>query len=426
MDDYLHRLYLGLPYDYRRIERWLTDMAEMGWRLDGIGTLGVFQFVKDAPGKVQYAVTYSADVSPYDAGPTEEELALEEFCAATGWKKAASSAQMQVYWNADPNAIPLETDDLGRIRSIRRAMNRQFFPQQLWLLGIFLLQFLMQWVRLKQNPMEFLSRTLSLGLLPLFAVFVLQYGLTILGALGWLHRAEKAAAGGTKVPDMGFYRLTQAMTIAATAGFLALLVLAGESGLVLFVLVLVGLMLMVLTAMMTLSKALGAPRWVNLLFPALAATLLIAVTVPLAPLDSPYKLEPAEGPIAIADLAEDFSADTESLLILESASPVLSYTYHQEDSEAPKDREHHLSCQVMDSQFDWALEICWEYRHDYLNRSDDAVQDISAQVGIPCWKMAGELGYWLTLRFEGRVVYLYTGWELTAEQLQRVIEILEP
>ncbi len=427
MDDYLHRPYMGLPYDYRRLEAWLMDMAEMGWRLDRIGTLGFFQFVKDAPGKVQYAVTYSADVSPYDAGPTEEELALEELCTAAGWKKAASSAQMQIYWNPDPNAVPLETDDLGRIRGIRRAMNKQFFPQQYLLMGLFLFQLLMQWISLKQNPMEFLSRTISVGLLPMFGVLIGGYAATILGALLWLHRAEAAAAKGTRIPAMGFYRWVQGITWAALVCFLVLLTISGAGGLAIWAVVLAVLMLVGIATALAFLKELGAPRWVNFVVPTVVAALLLMVLLPIVTLSNAHSLESAAGPIAIADLSEDFSADTESLLILESASPVLSYTYHQEDSEAPGDREHSLSCQVMDSEFDFALDLCWEYRHDYLKNRGGEVRDISAEVGIPCWGLINERGNtWFALRWESRVVYLYAGWTLTAEQLQRAIGILQP
>lgn len=181
-------------FDHTGMERHFEHMAAKGWMVEKAGAL--WRYRRCEPRKLRFAVTFYPRASMFDPEPTEEELTFREFCERTGWKFACSSAQLQIFYNEDPDAVPIDTDPVIELETLQRTFKRAYLPASLVLLGCCLMQFAMLLSDLATRPLYRLSSSLwtcSTVLLILVAVL-----LTVeLGSYAsWRRKALKAARRG--------------------------------------------------------------------------------------------------------------------------------------------------------------------------------------------------------------------------------------
>ncbi len=168
-------------YDYRGVEDHLSAMAAKGWQLERAGNT-FWKYRREEPARVRYAVTYSADASQFNPGPTQGQQSLEELCGAAGWTKVSDWFQMQIFSTRDPNAVPLETDETLRLACIHRAMRKNFLPScivilllSLWMSSSLLYSLISgNLYRLFENNSRLFSGTMFL-LLAALEVYTLQH-----------------------------------------------------------------------------------------------------------------------------------------------------------------------------------------------------------------------------------------------------------
>lgn len=182
-------------YDRTGLEEHLARMAAEGWLLDKIGQF-LWHYRRIEPKKLTFSVTYFPKASAFDPGPSEEQETFYDFCRHTGWVLAASSAQLQVFYNEGPDPVPIETDPALEVESIHRTMKRGFLPSQLMLLAVAVLDVgLLVW-RLIDDPIGLLASPASvLTALCWVLVFVLT-GVELGGYFWWHRKAVKAAEQG--------------------------------------------------------------------------------------------------------------------------------------------------------------------------------------------------------------------------------------
>ena len=182
-------------YDRTGLEEHLARMAEEGWLLDKIGQF-LWHYRRIEPKKLTFSVTYFPKASAFDPGPSEEQETFYDFCRHTGWVLAASSAQLQVFYNEGPDPVPIETDPVLEVESIHRTMKRSFLPSQLMLLAVAVLDVgLLVW-RLIDDPIGLLASPASvLTAMCWVLVFVLA-GVELGGYFWWHRKAVKAAEQG--------------------------------------------------------------------------------------------------------------------------------------------------------------------------------------------------------------------------------------
>ena len=106
MRDTKRRFEMVSLFDHTHMEKHLTDMAARGWLVEKIGHTG-WVYRRIEPADLTFAVTYFPDASDFDPAPTEEQETFRDFCAHTGWEFAASSAQMQIFYNRRPDPVPI-------------------------------------------------------------------------------------------------------------------------------------------------------------------------------------------------------------------------------------------------------------------------------------------------------------------------------
>ena len=182
-------------YDRTGLEEHLARMAAEGWLLDKIGQF-LWHYRRIEPKKLTFSVTYFPKASAFDPGPSEEQETFYDFCRHTGWVLAASSAQLQVFYNEGPDPVPIETDPALEVESIHRTMKRSFLPSQLMLLAVAVLDVgLLVW-RLIDDPIGLLASPASvLTAMCWVLVFVLT-GVELGGYFWWHRKAVKAAEQG--------------------------------------------------------------------------------------------------------------------------------------------------------------------------------------------------------------------------------------
>lgn len=188
-------------YDRTGMVKHLEKMALQGWMIEKISNWGWF-YEKIEPRRIHFAVSFFPRASEFDPEPTEEQLIFQDFCERTGWKMAAASGQMQIFYNEEEDPLPIETEPAVEVEQISRA-GRRVLPLY-W--GFLVLGFCMggSWCySLFHNPIDLLASATNLftGLcwLVLFVVNLAE----LVTYYTWRRRARRAAKIGEFVPTRG-------------------------------------------------------------------------------------------------------------------------------------------------------------------------------------------------------------------------------
>lgn len=424
------------PYDYHYIQRHLTEMAEKGWRLEKISSFGLWRYRRAEPAKVRYEVTYAPSASAYNSRPTAQEEALTDICAEAGWVKAASVAQLHIYCNEDPDATPLETDELSRIRTLRKAMNRHFIPQYLMLAALFLVQCFMQWSNVRRWPVTTLSSPLMVGNLLMLSLVVLVHLTIIAGYLHWSHRAERAAEEGTEVPESVFYRRFRIVLWFVLVVYLALILLTAELWITGTTLAAAAVMFAVTGFTLECCKEMGAPRWANVLIPFVVTMVVLMLATPLifGFLDTVSLEEqdyPEELPLMLTDLTGGAEEDLVTVTYEQSGSLAASRVRAWQETTDQDGPSIHYT--ILDTDVGFIYEMCCNQLEQEFMRSAEILADGSIQTnqgslwGAEYARRAPDdsSDLWF-ICWEDRIVSLRASWTLTEEQIAVAAEILKP
>ncbi len=199
-------------YDKTGIARHLEKMASEGWLLEKMSAF-TWTYEKIEPKKMQFAVSYYATITDFEPEPTEEQQTFNEFCEHAGWKLAASTVQMQIFYNENENPVPIETDPALEIANLHRKVKKTVFPSYvLLLLCSFMLgaSFIGTWLG---DPVYLLSSALKM-FTGAWSIITLVYTLTeILSYCIWRKKALKMAQQGEFLETHGHRTLGYAVLI---------------------------------------------------------------------------------------------------------------------------------------------------------------------------------------------------------------------
>ena len=265
--------------DRTAITAHLSDMAAQGWMLEKIGGWS-WRYHRAGPRKLRFALVFFP-ASQFDPGPSENLATYRDYCAAAGWGLAAGSAQVQIFYSEDENAVPIETDPAVELSNIRRCVKKGFLGSYWALLALSLFQILFQCYRIWTDPVDTLSSTASLATvlnwLPLDALILAE----LTRYYRWQRKAQAAADAGVPLPDLRSMRWL-GILVMVWAGVIILWMLAsywGSRGMFLLMagmLLYMGLILLLSFAARDAMKHLKAPRWANI---AVTFGIIIALTV---------------------------------------------------------------------------------------------------------------------------------------------------
>ena len=430
MKDVKYKLIDTLLYDYSLIEEKLTQLSAEGWHLEKLGTLA-WKFRRGESKQVRYAVTYAPSASAFNSRPTEAEEDLADLCAQAGWVRIANQAQLHVYRNDDPNAVPLETDEGERLKTIRRSMKKHFFPTELLMIGVFLMQFFMHFHTMTRSPARTLSSPMMVTTLGMCLFVAVIHGVLAVSALLWLRRAQKAVDDGEGIPPNRFYRSFRWVIWAFLAGYLLCLLWTVGLGFLSWVIVTSAAVLLITAGGISLCKRLNAPKWVNMVVPAGLCVLVITVLVPLLifGVDRHMSEEPSPVetlPLTLTQLTGE--TDTERLIPEECSTFLCAYGRYWDIV----GDDVRLSYTIVDVKcpvfYDMLLneqeqQFMQSSLYSYLPIDGELRQQFDAEYVRHSANNTGDR--WL-ICWEDRIVYLKASWMLTDAQLDTIINVLKP
>ena len=417
----------ALIYDYAYLEEKLTRLAAEGWHLEKVGTM-LWKFRRGEPRAVRYAVTYAPSASAFNSRPTEEEEDLTDLCAQAGWVRVANQAQRHVYRNDDPNATPLETDEGERLKNIRRTMFQHFFPQELLMIFLFLLQFFMHCNTMTRSPARTLS-SVTMVSAPAMSLFVAAvHGILTINGLLWLSRARRAVDIGEPVPENRFYRRLQPILWTVLLGYLVCLLLTAGLAFFGWVIFTSAAMLLVVTATIELCKRLNAPRWVNIAAPMILGCITISVLAPMLIFSTETEGPPpaTDLPVTLTQLTGE--TGTERLVMEEDSTFLCSYGRYW-DTGADDVRITYTIVDVKCPLFydmlqgEQELQFMQSSMYSYLPIEGELRDQFEAEYVRHSRNNTGDR--WL-ICWDSRIVSLRASWELTEEQLQTIRDSLMP
>lgn len=148
-------------YDRTGIEAYLEKQAENGWMLDRTSVFG-WHFHRIEPKKIRYSVVYFAKASAFAPELSEAQLVFHDFCKHTGWKLAASNAQMQIFYNEATDPVLIETDAALEVASIHESVKKSHLSSYYFLVGVGILQAALFFWRFFSDPIGILASNANL------------------------------------------------------------------------------------------------------------------------------------------------------------------------------------------------------------------------------------------------------------------------
>ena len=112
---------IGEPYLYDVLERKLEKRSEKGWMADYVGVFFI-KYKKCEPKHRKVQIVYDPDNVEYQTEKSEYSEGLEYYIEDAGWVKACDYFKQKIYYNDDPDAVPVYTDDREKLESIKESM----------------------------------------------------------------------------------------------------------------------------------------------------------------------------------------------------------------------------------------------------------------------------------------------------------------
>ena len=116
-------------YDQQGIEKKLAGMARKGWLIEEMQNAFFWNYRRIEPKELRFAAVYSAMTFDVDADALAAQKEKDELCARDGWIAAASWGSdgfLRVYYNEQPDPVPIETDPVVQTESIYTAMKKRW------------------------------------------------------------------------------------------------------------------------------------------------------------------------------------------------------------------------------------------------------------------------------------------------------------
>ena len=188
-------------YDRSGVSKHLEEMAAKGWLLEKLNGF-YWQYRRIEPQQLRFSVTYFPKATQFAPAPVEGLETFWELCAETGWILAADNAQVQVFYNEDSNATPIETDPESDFQTIRRAMKKGAVSSYWTLLALSLFECGFLFWRLFDDPIDQFSNALQLNSTFGFVPLALLSAVELIRYYRWQKRCRAALESGGALPEL--------------------------------------------------------------------------------------------------------------------------------------------------------------------------------------------------------------------------------
>ena len=252
-------------YDQVRIQEKLEEMGEQGWMIVQPGNL-TWTFKRIEPKKLKFSVTYFPNASEFDPGPTESELTKLDFCAQDGWKLAVKWGVMQIFYNEDKNAVPIETEPVAQVENVKKSMRKNVLLPHLFEAALIAWYMFLQIGMFKRDPVEYLSSPLKAYQIPMWICLLLACLYEVGFYFHWTRNAKKMAEeDGVFLPIKTHIRASYVLLAFST--WLILFAFGSSMKYLIFGLGWCGIMFLIASSANVIKKKLkrkGVSRWTNM------------------------------------------------------------------------------------------------------------------------------------------------------------------
>ena len=261
-------------YDQQAIQEKLEEMAESGWMLEKTGFMWTYKRIE--PKKLRFSVTYFPSASDFDPSPTEGELTKIDFCRQDGWNLVTTWGVMQIFYNEDLDAVPIETEPVMQIENICRSMKKNVLLPQAVLSGMLLWNVVIRLSQWRRDPVGELSDPFSIYSVLMFSILTLACLYEIGFYFCWSRKAKAAAQNdGVFLPvrskPIASWIL---MAVSALLLILSYTALRGLLGFVILWLCMVPFIIVIGNLLKNMLKKRGVSRNVNRIVSVCAVVLL--------------------------------------------------------------------------------------------------------------------------------------------------------
>lgn len=192
-------------YDHTGMEKHLEKMAQKGWMLEELTNWG-WKYRAIQPQKLHFSVSFDTRASDFEPEPTEEQIMFQEFCRHSGWKLAAASGWMQVFYNEEEDPLPIQTDPELEVRMVGKRARRMVPAYVIFLVLGFLIGG--GWcASLVTKPIQALTTPSGVLLGLCWLCLFLYSTVDLIAYYAWHRRALAAAQRGEFLPTRGCHEL---------------------------------------------------------------------------------------------------------------------------------------------------------------------------------------------------------------------------
>ena len=196
MKNTLRRPNLFAEYDRSGIVRYLKKMAAKGWLICDIASF-FWKFRRIEPQDLKFSVIYNRKGKSYDFQISDYQQGFIDMGSEAGWKLAANSSYMQIFWTDKPDPVPMQTDPAVELKAIDSVMNK-FIASGLFILAVLMIQRISRYsMEFRVLPIDMLSdRSFVNGWINIL-LLVLFFIISTAMYLIWRFIAGRRAAAGT-------------------------------------------------------------------------------------------------------------------------------------------------------------------------------------------------------------------------------------
>lgn len=423
-------------YDRTGIQRYLEKQALKGWMLEKAGTFS-WKFARSYPRKLHFTVVYFPKADMFAPAPGEQEQTFREFCVHGGWTLAASAAQMQIFYSEAENPTPIETDPVIEVENIHNSMKKIVLPSEWVMLGLAIVQLLLQCWLYCSKPLDFLSSNLSLFMVVFFMVLLILDISQLARYYRWYKRARIAAEEDGNFVETKDDRILQTVIcILLMVTLFAVLFSLEDKRKTVFLTLGMLLTVVVMVLMMVFRNKLkreGCDARISKKAMVIACVVLsIAVTgvgngfIGQMIAASHWPGDEESGmPLSIEDLLGEGEYDT---LVLKDEKSILLEYYDVMQVPQGRIRTPRIEYEAVKVKLPVLYERCLTEMMDVPSRIPGAEYltiDPAPWGAESAWQLreAEGLEHWYVLCYEDTIVEFLPDWELTAEQMQTVGKI---
>lgn len=178
-------------YECENIEKYLEKKASQGWMLESI-SFG-WKFKRIDPTALHFSVNYFPKASEFDSCISDDQLRYIDYCEHGGWNLCAQTAQMKIFYTANENPVPVETDPILEVENIHNTIKRGYLPVWIMWVIISVLNIFTNTMKIFSDGSEYLPRFTNALFLVFYILLLIFWGQQLFRYAFWHKRAKKEA-----------------------------------------------------------------------------------------------------------------------------------------------------------------------------------------------------------------------------------------